>query len=432
MRQRGESFAVASVKLEVSGLRWSLTVFRKPQSLTPSKEEKMKLVSKLGSIVLVAVLPVTLAAPASAVDYDRLNITVDCVIGETGGDDHVLRDGDVLTLTFTNCDGLTIQDKDDTGNATMPDDTEIDASDTQLVSGDSFEVTVVGEADLEVDGDEDVDVYVAGSIDDPASTLLATKKVTIGLSALETMIREEMIGDDVADDGNGDIYLDGDSACELEPGLHVYKTLEFEVTESGLYDFRAIAVSPIDGDLNWGLDEYPSSDPFLALYETFNPELPETGLVGCNDDGDDTGVVEIDDAWTYGDDNSYEGVTTDSEKLLDEQWPWFRVTLDPGNYTLVYMPYVTMGTEDFAEGRYGPTSNYNPTDRPELVWDPVAQSVTYEMWGPEGAITIAGSGGDEPLAPTGGVEPAFALWAGLGVIGVGVAMAVARRRELRV
>jgi LPXTG-motif cell wall-anchored protein len=49
------------------------------------------------------------------------------------------------------------------------------------------------------------------------------------------------------------------------------------------------------------------------------------------------------------------------------------------------------------------------------------------MWGPEGGIVL----GFEELAPTGGVNPSFALWAGLGVVGIGVAMTVARRREIR-
>lgn len=388
----------------------------------------MKFLTKLGSVASIALLPVTLVAPAYAVNYDRLNITVDCDLGETGEDDHLIAPGDVLTVTFANCDGFTIEDNDDTGNATMPDNTVINTSNTQIVSGNSFVVTVDGEADLEVDGSEDVDVYVAAPSDEPSSTLLATEEITIELSAPETMIREEAIGT-VGDDGSGDIYLDGKEECEVEPGLHVYETLEFEVTKEGTYDFRAIAVSPIDEDLNWGVVKYPSSDPFLAVYETFNPSLPESGVVGCNDDGDDTGVPSIDDAWIIPADleDSFEGLVTESGDILDDQWPWFRATLDKGNYTLVYMPFSTMGTADFAAGRFGPTSDNSET------WDPIAQSVTYEMWGPAGGIDVGG--GPSPDAPElaeTGVGPAFAMWSALFMIGTGaVIMAVRRRRELR-
>ena len=377
----------------------------------------MKQALKTSAALVAALLPISLASPAFAVEYDRLNITVDCVLGEVGEDDHVLRPGDVLNVTFTNCSGLTIEDEDDTGNATMPDNTVIVSGNTQTISSNSFVVTVDGEADLEVDDDDpDVEVYIAGPVDDPTSTLLATEEVILSLSAPETMIREAMIGDLFGDNGDGDIYLDGKEECQVEPGLHVYETLEFTVTKAGTYDFRAVAVSPIDEGLNWGVDEYPSSDPFLAVYDTFNPALPETGLVGCNDDGDDSGITEVDAAWSGED-----GLVTDAGDLLDDQWPWFRTTLEPGNYSVVYMPFSTAGTDDFAAGQFGTTS-----DNSDVTWDPIAQSTTYEMWGPAGGIVFG-----EQLAPTGGVEPSFALWAGIGIVGVGVAVAVARRREQR-
>jgi hypothetical protein len=381
----------------------------------------MKPALKAAAALVAALLPISLASPAFAVAYDRLNITVDCAIGETGETDHVIAPGDVLTITYVNCNGVGIVDYDDTGNASMPDNTVIDNSYDQVVSSNSFVVTVVGEANLEVDDNEDVDVYVAGTIDDPTSTLLATEEITIDLSASETMVREEMIGDPEGDDGGGDIFIAGKEECQVEPGLHVYEALEFTVTSAGTYDFRAIAVSPIDEDLNWGVDTYPTTDPFLAVYETFNPALPETGVVGCNDDNDDTGTPAIDDAWEMNPDYDFEGLVTEAGNILHDQWPWFRTTLEPGNYTMVYMPFSTMGSADFAAGQYGLTSGDNGD-----TWDPIAQSTTYEMWGPAGGIVFG-----EGLATTGGVEPSFALWAGIGIVGVGVAVAVARRREQR-
>jgi hypothetical protein len=382
----------------------------------------MKLALKAAAALVSALLPISLASPAYAVAYDRLNITVDCVLGEGDEDNHVIAPGDVLTITYVNCNGVGIVDYDDTGNASMPDNTVIDNSYDQVISSNSFVVTVVGEADLEVDDSEDVDVYVAGPIDDPTSTLLATEEITIDLSASETMVREEMIGDPEGDDGNGDIYIAGKEECQVEPGLHVYETLEFTVTTAGTYDFRAVAVSPIDEDLNWGVDTYPTTDPFLAVYETFNPALPETGVIGCNDDNDDTGTPAIDDAWEMNPDYDFEGLVTEAGDILHDQWPWFRTTLEPGNYTMVYMPFSTMGSADFAAGQYGLTSVDNGD-----TWDPIAQSTTYEMWGPAGGIVFG-----EGLAPTGGVNPAFALWAGIAIVGAGVAIAGARRREYRI
>ena len=387
----------------------------------------MNLALKVAATFVAAALPITLATPAFAVEYDRLNITVDCDLGEIGEDDHVLAPSEVLTVTFVNCDGLSLEDNDNTGNAILPDSTVLNSSGTQIISGNSFVVTVDGEADLAVDDDEDVDVYVAGPTDDPSSTLLATEDITIELSASETMIREEAIGT-AGDDGSGNIYIDGKEQCQVEPGLHVYETLEFEVTKEGTYDFRAVGVSPIDEDLNWGVDKYPSSDPFLAVYETFNPALPESGVVGCNDDGDDTGVPAIDGAWAIDDSNSFEGLLTESGDIVDDQWPWFRATLEKGNYTLVYMPFSTVGTEDFAAGRFGDLSSTS-----DVTWDPIAQTVTYEMWGPAGGIDVGGGPApDAPELAETGVEPTFALWSALFMIGTGaVIMAVRRRREQR-
>ena len=93
------------------------------------------------------------------------------------------------------------------------------------------------------------------------------------------------------------------------------------------------------------------------------------------------------------------------------------------------MPFSTAGTDDFAAGQFGDLS----TDS-DVTWDPIAQSTTYEMWGPAGGIDVGGGPAPEApeLAET-GVEPTFALWSALFMIGTGaVIMAVRRRREQRV
>jgi hypothetical protein len=183
-----------------------------------------------------------------------------------------------------------------------------------------------------------------------------------------------------------------------------------------VYDFRAVDVSPLDEDMYWMTGEYPNSDPFMVLYEGFNPNDPEAGVVGCNNDSDTNDTAEIEDYWDPADDS----LLTGTGYIMDEEWPWYRTTLDPGNYSLVIMTPETISTADFDEGHNGATSFNGDT------WDPIAQSTTYEMWGPAGGIVFG-----EELATTGGVEPSFALWAGIGIVGVGVAVAVARRREQR-
>lgn len=386
----------------------------------------MKTVKSAIALLAISAFPLAAAAPAMAVDFDRLDFTVDCVLGEVGEDDHVLVEGETLTITLENCGGYYIRDFDDTDNATL---TTVGLLDSNLVEipGGSVNLTITGNADIdfnetlddEEEFDVDIDVWIAEPIDDPASTLFGTEEMTLALGAPESMFREEMIGDPTGDDGNGDIYINGLEECQVEPGPHVYETLEFSVTEAGTYDFRAISVDPIDEDLNWGVLKYPSSDPFLALYSDFDPADPESGIVGCNDDNDSTGVAEIDLAWDIDEFDSYEALVTEDGSILDNQFPWFRTDLEPGEYTLVYMPFSAMGTADFDLGQFHESSDNTST------WEPIAQSVTYEMWGPEGGIEI-GHG----LAAT-GVEPALALWSGLALAGTGVAITVARRRETR-
>ncbi len=365
-------------------------------------------------------IPAVAVAPASALAIDRYTIEVDCdaTLPDGAEEDHNIAPGDLLTITILNCSGIDIWDNDDAGNAFLPGGAVIDATQTQAISSDNFVVTVDGGAGLEIDTttigestDWDIDVNVAYDVGNPAgATLLATETLTFPLGVADMMVREAEIG-------GLDVFLGEVSTCEVEPGQHIYRNLDFTVTASGVYDFRAVDVSPMDEDMYWMTEEYPNSDPFMVLYEDFNPNDPEAGVVGCNDDSDDNDTSEIEDYW----DAAGDSLLTGTDYITDDQWPWYRTTLDPGNYSLVIMTPETISTADFDAGQNGATSNNSDT------WDPIAQSTTYEMWGPEGGIVL----GFEELAPTGGVNPSFALWAGLGIVGVGVAVAVARRREQR-
>lgn len=365
-------------------------------------------------------IPAIAVAPASALAIDRYTITVDCdaTLPDGAEEDHNIAPGDLLTITILNCSGIVIWDNDDAGNAFLPGGAVIDATQTQAISSDNFVVTVDGGAGLEIDTttigestDWDIDVNVAYDVGNPAgATLLATETLTFPLGVADMMVREAEIG-------GLDVFLGEVSTCEVEPGQHIYRNLDFTVTASGEYDFRAVSVNPMDEDMYWMAEEYPNSDPFMVLYEDFNPNDPEAGVVGCNDDSEDNDTAEIEAYWGPADDS----LLTGTNYITDDQWPWYRTTLDPGNYSLVIMTPETISTADFDAGQNGATSNNSDT------WDPIAQSTTYEMWGPEGGIVL----GFEELAPTGGVNPSFALWAGLGVVGIGVAMTVARRREIR-
>jgi hypothetical protein len=378
----------------------------------------LKTTIKAAAALVAALIPISLASPAFALAIDRYTIEVDCnaTLPDGAEEDHNIADGDLLTITFLNCANLDIWDNNNTGNAFLPGGAIIDDSETQLISSNNFVVTVDGETQLEIDTtsigidtDWDIDVNMAYDVGNPNSTLLATETLTMPLGVSDMMVRESAIG-------GPDVLLGENGQCDVEPGEHVYSALDFTVLAGGEFDFRAVNVSPMDEDMYWQVEEYPNSDPFMVLYEGFNPDNPDAGVVGCSDNSDDSsGSAEIAAYWGPADDS----LLTGTGYITDDQWPWYRTTLEPGNYSLVIMTPETISTEDFDAGQNGATSGNDDT------WDPIAQSTTYEMWGPAGGLRLG-----HPLADT-GVNPAFALWSGLALAGTGVAITVARRRAQR-
>ena len=387
------------------------------------------------SILLSLLLPVAVTLPAHAAATSRTNITVNCDLGEENEDDHNIVEGDRLKIRLLNCGGETIFDVDDLGNSTFPGNVVLSSSGYTIPNND-VTLTVRG---VPTDGTFlaaniamsngvyvlDIDVYIAGDAFEPSSTLLQTRKISMPLGTSDMMIREAMIGDATGDSGSGDVYIGGDPSCVVEPGRHVYRRVDFVVTRPGDYDFRVVDVSPFDEDMYWGVAQNPSSDPFVALYSDFDPANPEANVLGCNDDGDKTNIAEIDTTWDFTDDPSgplYDSLVTNRGYVMDNQFSWFRASdLEPGTYALVFFPYRAISSDEFQAGTdTAPFKN-------SFSWDPAPQSVTIEAWGPNGGIVS-----DEDLAPTGGVDSTIALWAGLAVLGVGVAVGARRRREAMV
>lgn len=370
----------------------------------------------MGSALL---LPVAMASPAFALN-SRLAITVDCDLGETGEDNHVISPTDVLTITVLNCEDVEAKDYDNNAQAVLDGVTTLTSTAVVLTQA-THEVVVTGSQDYMIAnlafGDIDVDLYKASTAWTPSSTLLATRALTLELGAPDTMIRENAI-DTPGDDGEGDIYLGGVQNCDLEPGQHVYSTLEFEILTSGEYEFVATDVSPTDEDIIWGEQQYPSSDPFLALYREFDPANPESGVVMCNDDGDESANSNVNDSWYDSEEGeTYRGLELYNGNIIDNQFPWMSVALEAGRYTLVYLPFSAMSSVDFSAGHYADHPNS------ETTWSPIAQSVTYDMWGPSGGISF------EPQLAKTGVNSALGVWVGLGLLVVGATLAFTRRNN---
>ncbi|PTW90495.1 hypothetical protein C8A06_0184 [Microbacteriaceae bacterium MWH-Ta3] len=377
----------------------------------------MKKFISAGALTLAAVVPFTLASPAYAV-LDRASVTVDCNSPESGENDQGLLVGETSVITYVNCadDDYVLVDNLDSGNAIDQNQNVIGVVPVSITS-DPFTVTVTEFASVTAYSDllqngYEVRFTVGNQVADPFGTLLATEEATLPLNGPEFNVA-------IATDEFTEVPLADIVGCEIMPGAHTYGTIDITVTDAGLFTFRVVDTFPEEEDLYFGIPESPIGDNFLAVYSEFNAADIESGLIGCNDDGDDWAVSQWDETNLIADELGLgDGfVETSTGYLLDDQFPWFGVNLEPGTYTLVAATWGEMSSADWTAGDTG-----------DYTWEPVDGTITYEMWGPEGGLTIGMA--EAELAET-GVDSSFAVWAAIGLAGTATAMTVARRRTQR-
>jgi hypothetical protein len=233
----------------------------------------------------------------------------------------------------------------------------------------------------------------AASIPNPEGVLLARGDLAIignPISEGQYFSNAQVIGTDSFDFFGTNYYyraLNSDPDCRLqwehgEGGtgegnladnleLHPYTTDVITILETGIYTFRVVASAGI-------------ADPFMALYDSngFDPNTPDSNLIGCNEDSD----------YEDGDVFSDNGVDTYPYPSYDGYWSEFSVEIgSTGNYTLV------MATYDFyqndadwysgvaAPGYVGATINYT-SDANGDSGVGSASTATFEYWGPTGGI----------------------------------------------
>jgi hypothetical protein len=388
-----------------------LVTFTKP--LTPLERNFLvnKTIKSAIALLAISALPLISVAPASAV-IDRDAFTFDCNVGTIGETDHALAAGETVTITLLNCDdsGFEISDTWATGNARLG-SVIITATPIAIVT-DPATIVVDEFSQLFLNDPGIIDEYfyvnLADDSEDPAGDLLATTSTTL------TSTSDFFTTPEDAEIFDGDALIGGIAYCDVEVGSRPYSTVDVTITEPGTYAFRVVDTDPVEEDLYFGIEESPVGDSFLAIYTTFDPEDIDSGVVGCNDDGDDEGAAAAEmweiahtaaDSRGQGDEN----LLTSTGFILDDQFPWFAATLQPGQYTLVGTLYSAYTESEWLET----LDSAGVTEA----------SMTYEMWGPEGGLVLG-------LADT-GVDPAFGLWTGLALAGTGVAITVARRRAQR-
>lgn len=369
------------------------------------------------ALLAVSAFPLVAVAPVSATTISDLAYSFDCGNDEWYSNYAIaIPSGGTMEVELIDCDGYFLGDGDSTGNAETEDGTASVSAD--LAVNDASEVvTLSGAVDLyilQTSGDwESTFVDLVGmdalEMPDPEGVKLVDSSETIPLDAGVFSIgtAEEIANED-------EVLISGNETCDVVSGDHVYTTQRFHVSLAGTYYFRVIGTDPLSDYIDWHAPSTPFDDPMVALYDgEFDPSNANDNVVGCNDDFNDYSDLDGVDWETiaYENDDYAFGVTSD-DIIMEGHFPIFQTELEPGDYTFVFTTYERVTEADWAGESY---------------WDATAMTVDYDVWGPENGLEPVDA---FALAAT-GVDPAFGLWAGLGLAGTGAMIAVARRRAVR-
>lgn len=210
----------------------------------------------------------------------------------------------------------------------------------------------------------------------------------------------------------------------VDEGVKPYLTQVFTVVTAGTYTFRYLGYQPYEGGLYydytpagegapanpWGTYN-PFADPAFLLYSSFDPSNTNAGFIDCNDDSE-----AIDDL-IYDEFDGYGGARDGQNRYLDDYFPELVVTLQPGTYTLVTIPYDGPDTEL--------QPNQAELESTFVIDDLGAMSTEFEIWGQAGGLVLGSQ-----LAATGAETNGAAGLAGLAalMLVLGAAVVVVRRR----
>jgi len=352
-------------------------------------------VSLTGAGVAFAALPAGVTGTLAADLSSTINVDCDALAGD---DRNVyMAAGTTATVNITGtCDGTTglyfeTEDNTEPGSGGI---TVAGTHTAATVGGSSITAPATMTVDpntfvriLKTGGVDYVDLVFATVGDSPNPTGSLGESTTLGLSSTASASNVMTVPGTIGSIHN----LGGDATCQLESGEHVYATHTVSVSASGEYTFRVVNTDPLTDDVvAWGDDNLPIGDPYVAVYSTFDPNNPDSNIVGCNDDGDVNGSGT---EYLVG-----TSATIGHTYLVEDEFPQFVKTLDAGTYTLVLTTY-----------REYSTAAWNGASLP-------AQSATFELWGPDGAFA---------LADTGFATPSWVLPTGLSVVALGLAIGMA-------
>jgi hypothetical protein len=305
-----------------------------------------KLFASLGSVVLIASAVGITSAPASATRQTPTGVTItksepnvvatiDCVVALNSSIEIPGTERGTLTVHMKNCVGKKLV----VGTPGIVVSGTTHANETLNPIPANFTVSNGASLDFQSAAGASeftLDYIAARSIrQNPSGPLAGSTNMVIGLRPKSFTVTENN------PNGGTPVHdLGTDSSCRVEIGEHAYTTKKIKITTFGSFTFRFVKTNNENRDqVFWGTDS-PINDPFLAVYQDFDPNHMDTNVIGCNDDSGST-------------DESVSG------QLLQSKYSEFTARLQPGNYTLVL---ATFGVA------------------PASTWTKAAGG-TFELWG---------------------------------------------------
>jgi LPXTG-motif cell wall-anchored protein len=346
----------------------------------------------LSAIAALGILTAGLALPSAAEAATALNFN--CSQTYQGGTYYVIP-GQTLNITATGT-GCIVK-VGGTGSTNSASVTYAEVDSAQQGSG-ALTVEVFDAAQNSVVS-FDLNVALTNRTNVTGQHLNLTKTATITQSP-------KWFTSDQAIDSNG---IANKPECKLAPGQHPYSTLKIKISKSGDFTFRVVSTSPGTSHNARVINSTtanpgnafnnPIKDNFMAVYSSFNPADLSAGIVGCNDD-------------SYDSTHYRNGDYLESGQIINDRWPAFASTLQPGEYTLVLSTFSDYQPSAWTTNSFG-----------------LNQGASFQLWGPEGAISDGGA--PAALPNTGSDHSGISLLgagAGIAVI-AGIAIMMIRRRR---
>lgn len=332
----------------------------------------------------------------------------------------------VVTVSVQNCDSVQLYSNSDDPRVT-PQYTPLDGPDAGVAQvfgtdWDSGDIDPLTATEYEVgpnteftvlDGDDPagyfiLDVEFLVDVADPQGDLVDELDLTIPGDADADMV---VADDPQYYDAFDDLELGGVTDCGITDGNHFWASTEVVIENRGFYSFRVADLDPISSDVDFQQPDRYMTDPFLALYSTFDPANAHLGVVGCNDDSD----LDV-----YGD-----YYLTSSGTVMSDRYSQFTVELQPGTYTLVLTSYDDESEFDVAAAPAAASAPGDSPDDTKGVVSPAAfgedETGTIEIWFEASQLAATG-----PSELNGGI-----LAAGLTLMTLGGLTLVTRRRASR-